>query len=120
MSNITLYTGVHKNGLVIEPLYSIEYTKAGPIIRLLMSAKAALNNTFEYERVKAESGLTFNEAKNIVVEWFLSRATTIEAMSRMTYFGTDLLDEDRFTQFIGEYVDSKHPTVDSDLAGGRA
>jgi len=72
----------------IQNLYSIKYTQAGPIAKLVISLNDALANPEGYEKIVDDKKLfTYPHAKDLIVKWFLGRAQTIDDMSEDQYMG---------------------------------
>lgn len=68
-------------------LYCIEYTEAGPIINLQWTWADTRINPERLEEMKSRC-LTFDEARKIVVDWYITRAETIEGMSEEDYIAS--------------------------------
>jgi len=82
-------------------MYSIQWTVSGPIAKRMITVEHAFKNPDAYvECLKLGTNLyNYEEARKIIVNWFLERAMSIEKMEENTYAGTPD-DEQMWRKFI--------------------
>lgn len=99
-----------------ENLYAIKFTPAGPILKIVFEISVDRFTQEEYFKIKKEA-FTFDEAKKVVVEWFIDRASYIERLEEKEYFNVSDTKQKDFTEYLGGYFEELN---DADFKGGRA
>ena len=84
----------------LENLYAIKYTSAGPIAKVVISIKDALDDPLAYKQALDKNELfSFNHAKDLIVKWFLDRAEKIDDLTEKEYMsGTP--NEDAWREYV--------------------
>ena len=88
--------------MIIQNLYAIKYLMAGPIAKLMIKVDEAMKDPVSYRVIQKHNDLyTYEEAMNIIVSWFLERASSIESMKEDKYIG-GIATEELFRQYLNE------------------
>ena len=86
-------------------LYSISFTKSGPVIVRTWTNDDTLEKG-NYSEMK-DMLFTFKEAKDVVVNWYIQRASTLDAMDEDYYNKSAVeIDEENEEEFM-KYMDGQ-------------
>jgi hypothetical protein len=84
----------------LENLYAIKYTSAGPVAKVIISIKDALDDPMAYKEALDKNELfSYNHSKDIIVKWFIDRAEKIDNLTEKEYMaGTP--NEDVWREYV--------------------
>ena len=99
--DFVLYNKALKEKMVkLENLYSLKYTPAGPIAKVMISLKDALDDPLAYKNALDKNELfSFNHAQELIVKWYFDRAEKICDLTEQQYMpGTP--NEDAWREYV--------------------
>lgn len=101
-----------------DNLYSIVYTAAGPHLILTCKGEELATNPGYYNAMR-DIYFNFEEGKKVMVNWFLSRASSIDLLTEIQYnsFGKDLLNNKSFVEWL-KSEDYKKDSKEADIIDG--
>lgn len=93
--------------ITIENLYAIDWTPSGPILEKVVDIKTVLKDDKSIDEYTKQTKAYYNfeVGKQLIVDWFMDRADTIDVMDEDQYFKKSATADSDFKKHMDDYND---------------